>query len=75
MKTLRPINRKKGKATNPNNIFFSKKKKELIGWDSNHVQVIPAYKVYQLQIFFIVVIIIIVIIVIIIIIIVIIIIL
>ena len=31
----RPINRKKGKATNPNNSFFSEKKKELLGWDSN----------------------------------------
>ena len=29
------INRKKGKATNPNNSFFSEKKKELLGWDSN----------------------------------------
>ena len=29
------INRKKGEATNPNNSFFSEKKKELLGWDSN----------------------------------------
>ena len=35
MKTPRPINRKKSKATNPNNTFFSEKKKELLGWDSN----------------------------------------
>ena len=27
MKTLRPINIKKGKTTNPNNSFFSEKKK------------------------------------------------
>ena len=35
MKTLRPINIKQGKSTNPNNSFFSEKKKELLGWDSN----------------------------------------
>ena len=35
MKTLRPINTKQGKTTNPNNSFFSEKKKELLGWDSN----------------------------------------
>ena len=35
MKTLRPINIKQGKTTNPNNSFFSEKKKELLGWDSN----------------------------------------
>ena len=35
METLRPINIKKGKATNPNNSFFSEKKKELLEWDSN----------------------------------------
>ena len=29
--TLRPINRKMGKATNPNHSFFSEKKKELLG--------------------------------------------
>ena len=33
MKTLRPINIKQGKTTNPNNSFFSEKKKELLGWD------------------------------------------
>ena len=48
MKTLRSINRKKGKATNPNNSFFSEKKKRaarvgfeptthcLLGRCSNH---------------------------------------
>ena len=35
MKTLRPINIKQGKTTNSNNYFFSEKKKELLGWDSN----------------------------------------
>ena len=29
------ITRKKGEATNPNNSFFSEKKKELLGWDSS----------------------------------------
>ena len=31
MKTPRPINIKQGKTTNPNNSFFSEKKKELLG--------------------------------------------
>ena len=35
MKTLRPVNIKQGKKTNPNNSFFSEKKKELLGWDLN----------------------------------------
>ena len=35
MNTLRPINIKQGKTTNPNNSFFSEKKKKLLGWDSN----------------------------------------
>ena len=35
MKILRPINIKQSKTTNPNNSFFSEKKKELLGWDSN----------------------------------------
>ena len=34
METLRPINIE-GKTTNPNNSFFSEKKKELLGWDLN----------------------------------------
>ena len=34
MKSLRPINIKQSKTTNPNNSFFSEKK-ELLGWDSN----------------------------------------
>ena len=35
MKTLRPINIKQGKITNQNNSFFSEKKEELLGWDSD----------------------------------------
>ena len=46
MKTLRPINIKKGKATNPNNSFFSEKNKELLGWHA-HIQY---YTVFSLTV-------------------------